>query len=77
MKTILTLVILAPTLAWAQPPVIIAPSGSLPTTVWTSTGTYIVVPNYSTGQPQAVVQVNRNTAKTNTTKSVDSRGTKK
>jgi hypothetical protein len=77
MKTILTLVILAPTLACAQAPQMIAPSGTLPTTVWTSTGTYIVVPNYSTGQPQAVVQVNRNTANTNTTKSVDSRGTKK
>jgi len=72
MKTILTLVILAPTLVWAQAPVIVAPSSSLPTTVWTSTGTYIVVPNYSTGQPQAVVQVNRN-ANTNSAKSVDSR----
>lgn len=30
-----------------------------PTTVVTTTGTYIVVPNYTTGQPAAVIQTSK------------------
>jgi len=38
-------------------PVIVAQPSSTPYTVYTPSGSYLVVPNYSTGQPQAVIQV--------------------
>jgi len=66
------LCLLASTGAYAQtPPVIVAQPSTTPYTVWTSSGSYVVVPNYTTGQPQAVIQVGRpaNTPNTTTTKS--------
>lgn len=51
-------------------PVIIAQPSTTPYTVYTPSGSYLVVPNYSTGQPSAVIQVGTtssgNTTTTNT-----------
>jgi hypothetical protein len=32
---------------------------ALPTTVTTDSGTYLVIPNYTTGKPMAVIQTSR------------------
>lgn len=47
-------------------PVIVTQPSTTPYTVYTPSGSYIVVPNYSTGQPSAVVQVSTTPATTNT-----------
>ena len=63
----------ASTTAFAQtPPQIVAQPSTTPYTVFTPSGTYIVVPNYSTNQPQAVIQVGRTVNTTNSTTSKSS-----
>ena len=57
MKTLIIIFSLITVPAWAQPPQIVSQPSTMPTTVWTPSGSYIIVPNYSTGQPQAVIQV--------------------
>lgn len=47
-------------------PVIVAPPSTTPYTVYTPSGSYIVVPNYTTGQPSAVVQVSTTNSTTTT-----------
>ena len=49
-------------------PVVVAQPSSTPYTVWTSSGSYVVVPNYTTGQPQAVIQVSKPATTTTTAK---------
>lgn len=71
MKVILTTLMFATSVAYAQTaPVIVAQPSTTPYTVFTSSGSYLVVPNYSTGQPSAVIQVGTtssgNTTTTNT-----------
>lgn len=53
-------------------PVIVAQPSTTPYTVYTPSGSYIVVPNYTTGQPSAVVQVST----TNTTTTTNTGGRK-
>ena len=61
------LVLTISTGALAQtPPVIVAQPSTTPYTVYTPSGSYLVVPNYSTGQPQAVIQVGTTNTSTNT-----------
>jgi hypothetical protein len=45
-------------------PVIVAQPSTTPYTVYTPSGSYIVVPNYSTGQPSAVIQVSNGSTAT-------------
>ena len=47
--------------ARADTPVIIVTDDkmNLPTTVTTDSGTYLVIPNYSTGKPMAVIQTSK------------------
>ena len=57
MKTVMAVLLALPLTALAQTVVVTAqPNSFTPTTVVTSTGTYIVVPNYSTGGTAAVIQ---------------------
>lgn len=56
-KTITAMSMIVPGLALAQAPVLVTPVSSTPTVVITPTGTYIVIPNYVTGQPLTVVKV--------------------
>jgi hypothetical protein len=56
-------------------PIVVAQPSSTPYTVWTSSGSYVVVPNYTTGQPQAVIQVSK--PATTTTSTAKSTGGKK
>ena len=56
----LALALLLPISVMAQPPVIVNnPSTTTPTTVVTPTGTYIIVPDYSTGSVRAVVKTSK------------------
>ena len=62
MKTLaIVMFALFTTTAWADTPVVIVTDGNmdLPQTVVTSEGTYLVIPNYSTGKPQAVIQTSK------------------
>ena len=47
--------------ARADTPVVIVTNDkmALPTTVTTDSGTYLVIPNYSTGKPMTVIQVSK------------------
>ena len=64
MKYLIALLILTPTLTFAQAPVIVVPAKMTgPQQVITPTGTYIVVPNYATGQVMSVIQVSRGSKK--------------
>ena len=47
--------------ARADTPVVIVANDkmALPTTVTTDSGTYLVIPNYSTGKPMTVIQVSK------------------
>lgn len=58
MRTILAL-LLCTTIAYADPVVVVTEGMDLPQTVTTSEGTYIIIPNYSTGKPMAVVQTTK------------------
>lgn len=55
------LVLLFISVAKADTPVIIVTDDkmNLPETVVTSDGTYLVIPNYSTGKPMAVIQTSK------------------
>ena len=58
MKTLVAL-LFTTTVAFADaPPIIIQGKMDTPQTVITSEGTYIVIPDYSTGKPQTVITVN-------------------
>lgn len=58
MRTILALLLFTTT-AVAQPIVVVSEDMDLPQTVVTSEGTYIIIPNYSTGKPMAVIQTTK------------------
>lgn len=76
-KLILVLAFVTSAQAQTNAPVVVAQPSSTPYTVWTSSGSYIVVPNYTTGQPQAVIQVSRTANTTTTTTTAKSSGGKK
>ena len=44
---------------YSPPPVIVAQPSSGPYTVYTPGGTYVVVPNATTGQPMVVIQTSK------------------
>jgi len=60
MKTLLALLLFTAT-AWAEPVIVVSDDMDLPQTIITSEGTYIVIPDYTTGKPMAVIE----TTKTN------------
>lgn len=77
MKVILTTLMFATSVAYAQTaPVIVAQPSTTPYTVFTSSGSYLVVPNYSTGQPSAVIQVGTS-ASGNTTNNTNTGGSRR
>jgi len=53
-RTIIALLLLT-TSAFAEPVIVITQPMDTPQTVVTTDGIYVIVPNYSTGQPQAIV----------------------
>ena len=52
-------VILTATLAQADPVIVVTDDMTLPQSVVTSEGTYLVVPDYTTGKPMAVIQTSK------------------
>lgn len=58
MKTLLALLLFTTT-AVAQPVIITGDDMDLPQTVITSEGTYIVIPDYTTGKPMAVIEATK------------------
>jgi len=73
MKKLIFITLFACTMVHAQTstaqsaPVIVAQPSSTPYTVYTPSGSYLVVPNYTTGQPQAVIQVSKPAPTSSTT----------
>lgn len=64
MKLIIALILLIPQVTFAQAPVIVVQPGLTgPQQVITPTGTYIVIPNYATGQVMSVIQVSKSSKK--------------
>lgn len=57
MKLIAIAIVFLCTAAQADPVVIVKDKITAPQTIITSTGTYIVIPNYTTGEVQSIVQV--------------------
>ena len=58
MKTLLALLLFTAT-AWAEPVIVVSDDMDLPQTIITSEGTYIVIPDYTTGKPMAVVETTK------------------
>jgi hypothetical protein len=64
MKYLIALLILTPRLTFAQAPVIVVPANLTgPQQIITPSGTYIVIPNYATGQVMSVIQVSKSSKK--------------
>ena len=47
------------TIAQADPVIVVTDDMNLPQSVITSEGTYLVIPDYSTGKPMAVIQTSK------------------
>jgi hypothetical protein len=58
MKTLLALLLFTAT-AWAEPVIVVSDDMDLPQTIVTSEGTYIVIPDYTTGKPMAVIETTK------------------
>jgi hypothetical protein len=58
MKTLLALLLFTAT-AWAEPVIVVSDDMDLPQTIITSEGTYIVIPDYTTGKPMAVIETTK------------------
>ena len=58
MKTLLALLLFTAT-AWAEPVIVVSDDMDLPQTIVTSEGIYIVIPDYTTGKPMAVIETTK------------------
>ena len=59
MKTLLATLLLFTATAWAEPVIVVTDDMDLPQTIITSEGTYIVIPDYTTGKPMAVIEATK------------------
>ena len=57
MARIIIALLLATSTAWADPVIVVKDKLDAPQTIITSEGTYIVIPDYTTGGVQSVVKV--------------------
>jgi len=52
-------VILMSSIAHSDPVIVVTDDMNLPQSVITSEGTYLIIPDYSTGKPMAVIQTSK------------------